>query len=426
MNSTLSDSRHLDNMRKRSKAITNCARRALLFVVLALVTVVPAFADQPGLLLNGDLRAGSDDSPAHWTRSPSAPPGSLKWALRPAEAGELEIYTSSGQFRTFYWTQRVKLAEPGWYHFRAEVKTDNPGVRATLKLAGARSSGGATETSLDWKFIDVYFKVAGSEDVDIGCGVRGISAGQAYFRNLTLTSIAGTPPSGARLIDLTPVADLPRSEMGALHDVDLAKAPAGESLWRDVLNPRVLVTLVLILGALTYFDRGYTASRATGARFFHDREVRKSAAVAAFLCLTLMGTWLVTRLEYLPGHGFYLITPHAVGGDEPHYLIMVNSLLVKRDLQLKRAYDDVEGGGPEAGVMSRGIELDHHTIIVNRHTGHRAMDMPWYEASPEFAGSSSDTYEVPVHPAGFPLLMALAVAPLNPERTRLNPTSDSS
>ena len=145
-------------------------------------------------------------------------------------------------------------------------------------------------------------------------------------------------------------------------------------------------------------------SRATGARFFQDRELRKSAAVAAFLCLTLLGTWLVTRLEYLPGHGFFLITPHAVGGDEPHYLIMINSLLVKHDLQLKTAYDDVERGGPEAGVMSRGIELDRHTIIVNRSTGHRAMDMPWYEASPEFAGSSSDIYEVPVHPAGFPLL----------------------
>jgi hypothetical protein len=402
------------------KAIVHELGILAFLVGLVPMTAAAAFAGQPNLLLNGDLGVGSGDQPEHWARTPLAPSGSLKWLRRNGEASELESDTSSGQVRTFYWTQTVKLTEPGWYHFRAEVKTDNPGVRATLKVAGARSAGGATETNPEWKPLDVYVKVAGAEAVHIGCGVRGVSAGSAYFRNLTLTSIGGVPPNGARQIDLTPVADLPRSEISALHDADLAQVAAGESLWGEVLNLRVAVALIFILGALTYFDHRYTASRNRSAPFFRDRELRKSAGVAAFLCLTLLGTWFVTRVEYLPGHGFYLVNPHAVGGDEPHYLIMINSLLLKHDLQLKTVYDDVDHGGLEAGIVARGLELDHHTIVINRSTGHRAMDMPWYAAAPEFAGAS-DTYEVPVHPPGFPLLMALAVAPMEPRAREVEP-----
>jgi len=253
--------------------------------------------------------------------------------------------------------------------------------------------------------------------------VRATPPGRAFFRNLRLNRISGAPPSGSRQLDITPVIDLAHSEKAALLDVELAKSPPDESLLRDVLNFRVVAAILFVLAALTWLDWRYStgaSGREARTRFFQDREVRKSAGVAAFLCLTLLGTWLVTRVEYLPGHGFYVVERHAVGGDEPHYLVMINSLLLKHDLQVKSVYDDVDRGGPEAGVLARGTELDRHAIIINRRTGHRAMRMLWYNAGPEFA-PSPEVYELPEHPAGFPILMALAVAPMQPRAREVEP-----
>ena len=423
MNSTSSDSRPADTVRRISGVRFIATRVALLFLILQVLVAFPAQAAQPNLLLNGDLSAGSADTPEHWAATPLAPSGSFQWSRPQGEPATLEIYTGKGQFHTFYWTQQVSLSQSGWYYLRTEVKTDSPRVRATLRIDGARTTGGATQNTQQWTPLEVYFKVAGHEAVRIGCGVRGISAGRAFFRSLTLNLISGAPPGGSRQIDLTPVPDLPRSETKALLEVETAKPSPEESLRREMLNPPVVVAMLLVLAALTYLDWRYAPDRSrpdVPRGLLQDRELRKSAAVAGFLCLTLLGTWLVTRVEYLPGHGFYRVRRHAIGGDEPHYLVMINSLLLKHDLQLKNVYDDVDRGGPEAGIMARGTVLDRHSIIVNRRTGHRSIDMPWYEAGAEFA-PSPDVYEIPVHPAGFPLLMALAVAPMEPRAREVEP-----
>ncbi len=423
MNSTSSDRR--SNL-LRGILQARGVRAIRLAVVLLSVSILfasPCPGAESNLLLNGDLSAGSGEMPEHWSPTPLAPPGSFAWLHPPGEPSTLEVYTEKGQFRTYYWTQTVTLAQTGWYHLRTEVKTDNPGVRATLKVEGANAVGGATASNSNWTPLEVYFKAVGSEAVQIGCGVRGISAGRAFFRNLILNGVAGAPPSGTSQIDLTPVADLPRSEIKALLDVELAKPSPTESLLGDVVKLRIFLAVLFVLAAITYLDRRYApyaSSENPPAKFFQDRELRKSASVAALMCLLLLATWLVTRVEYLPGHGVYIVERHAVGGDEPHYLVMINSLLMHHDLQLNTRYDDVERGGLEAGMIARRTQLDRHTIIVNRRTGHRAIDMPWYEAGAEFA-PSPDVYEIPAHPAGFPLAMAIAVAPMHPGAREVEP-----
>jgi hypothetical protein len=399
---------------------------ALLFVSFSLFIAVSCFAAEPYLLLNGDLSAGSGDIPEHWTMTPGAPPESFKWSHAPGAPPTLEIATLKEHFRNIYWSQTATLPQPGWYYLRAEVKTENSGTEAALKIRGADATAIAVQSNGNWAPMEVYFKVGNpNEAVQIRCGVRATPAGRAFFRNLTLSRISGAPSNGSRQYDITHfvVVEQSKAERAALVGARLAKPPRDESLLRDVLNARVVAAMLFTMAARTWLDWRYDGNAQES--FFKDRKMRKSAGVAALLCLALLATWLVTRIEYLPGHGFFVVEPRASSGDEPHYLVMINSLLLKHDLRVQTVYDDVDQGGLEAGVMSRGIELDRHTIVVNRRTGHRAMGMlkdgQWHRnPGPEFA-PSPDVYEIPVHPAGFPLLMALAVAPMQPRANEVEP-----
>jgi hypothetical protein len=167
-------------------------------------------------------------------------------------------------------------------------------------------------------------------------------------------------------------------------------------------------------------DRSAPGTYAQGAASVgHD--LWPSARVALFFSFVFVLIWLVTRLEFIPGIGFLAVAPGAVRGDEPHYLIMINRLLFHHDFQLQDEYESVARGALDAGARFQGVQLDHHTEVVNRRTGHYAYGIGdgivWHRnPAPEFA-PSPDVYESPAHPVAFPALMALAIAPFHPAIT---------
>jgi hypothetical protein len=446
----------------RALGMVNTICMVLALLTLSFILTESGFAAEQNLLLNGDLSAGAGDIPQNWSMTAGASIGSFGWFHPKHAPGALEIGTNEGALRYSYWTQKIILAEAAWYRLRAEVKTEGSSTNAVIKVWGARSSDLAVQSSSDWAPMEVYFRIASANGtVELGFGLRAPPGGRAYFRKLALYKSFGPPPDGSRQLDIATdfdellrpkihqfvpedvsqkggplrslngmmsVASMPASEKAALLGVEAAKPPADESLLHDILSVRVIAVALLLLTTLTYLDVRYsmnTSDAGVGQRYFANPQLKWSAGVAACLTLMLLGTWLTTRIEYLPGHGFYVVEPRAVAGDEPHYLVMINSLLFTHKLELQTLYDDVEQGGPEAGVMSRGAKLDRHTIVVNRRTGHRAMGTvvgeKWHRnPAAEFA-PSPDVYEISVHPAGFPILMALMLAPMRPSPSQVEP-----
>ena len=106
------------------------------------------------------------------------------------------------------------------------------------------------------------------------------------------------------------------------------------------------------------------------------------------------------------------LTPlFAVSGDEPHYLVMANSLAKDFDLEVSNNYRE-----RQYGELLKNYELDHHTYFI-----HESKRIPWedvYEVSKSNSGVlfvKKETYreldtenliEVPIHPPGYPLLLA--------------------
>jgi hypothetical protein len=69
---------------------------------------------------------------------------------------------------------------------------------------------------------------------------------------------------------------------------------------------------------------------------------------------------LILLVAFLGAH-FVFQWPQVWNGDEPHYLIMLSSLIEDGDLDLGNNYVAVHRGGREAGRHFRGAALDHHT-----------------------------------------------------------------
>lgn len=161
---------------------------------------------------------------------------------------------------------------------------------------------------------------------------------------------------------------------------------------------------------------------------------RKTTMAAVFFALLLVAMWAVSSVTYVSDHGWLIVSQHAISGDEPHYLIVINSILFDHDLELQDDYARIAQGGLEGGARFRGArlrgsnwELDHHTIVVDWRTGEHAvwrLSLPPL-GPPEFAVigrrvvPAADAYEVSFHPVAFPALIAALIAPLRPAKAEV-------
>lgn len=104
-----------------------------------------------------------------------------------------------------------------------------------------------------------------------------------------------------------------------------------------------------------------SAGRATRSRQQAARERRRNQGWLA--CIILLLALPHAFASPLLGLGpFHLGPPLVTTGDEPHYLILINSLLEDGDIDVRNNYESVYLGSLQAGMTWSRQPLDHHTV----------------------------------------------------------------
>ncbi len=172
--------------------------------------------------------------------------------------------------------------------------------------------------------------------------------------------------------------------------------------------------------------RGAAPSGPASARLATHTFATLAWTAVAWVGLAL-GFWTLAGHTLLPGRGLHPTAPQAVTGDEPHYLIMVHSLLEDGDLSLADDYAAARRGGWQAGRRFRGVPLDHHTTLYDPASGEaelwaRVYDWrrrqpchtPGCHGYPRVSAALPETdtrVEAPAHPPAFAAVVAAALAP---------------
>jgi hypothetical protein len=119
----------------------------------------------------------------------------------------------------------------------------------------------------------------------------------------------------------------------------------------------------------------------------------------------------------------HLGLPRVHSGDEPHYLVMMNSIILDGDLDLANNYAAIHRGSPQAGEDFSGSELDHHTVwyesgvrkewwdVYDRNNWDRDDEGHPVPRLLEGRSTIDGHPEFPTHPPGVALLLAPILFP---------------
>ena len=99
--------------------------------------------------------------------------------------------------------------------------------------------------------------------------------------------------------------------------------------------------------------------------------------------------------------------PRVNSGDEPHYLVILNSIIKDHDLNVANNYLAASQGGNDAGKWFRNKDLDHHSTIVFDDTRYYWPDVfhANYQPKKGFKDKAPPTTEFPTHQFGLPLIL---------------------
>jgi hypothetical protein len=182
---------------------------AIIGAGLIAACLLPSLAAaQANLLCNPGLTAGSGDAPQCWVHDAyTQPPGDVTFDwLKDQQPAQVEVWNY--QPLDSRWKQNLHL-KPGWYHFSAEVRTENVGevnVGANLSLMETWIMSRNVQGSSYWEPIGFYLEVPQETNVVMALRVGFYSSentGRAYFRNPSVTQVtaAGADAPSFKLED---------------------------------------------------------------------------------------------------------------------------------------------------------------------------------------------------------------------------------
>jgi len=192
---------------------TRHALMACVAAILAIATAGLARAADANLMLNGDLAKGSEQQPDDWrTEAWVNDPAAFAYTWihpRNETPGQLEV--NAIKPNDARWMQSLTLAA-GWYHFSAEVRTENVGTKetgATISIMEDGAMSPDVRGTAGWQTVGFYLQIGASgADIEVALRVGGygsLNTGKAFFRNVHAEKLASPPPGATPIYDLTAI-----------------------------------------------------------------------------------------------------------------------------------------------------------------------------------------------------------------------------